>query len=236
MKACVIGGGSWGSAFALYLGRMGYSTRLWIREPEIVLAARRDRINPVFLPGHAFPEAVSIHDDFDQALEGADAVFVAVPSQFCRRVLIQLAGRLRSEAPVISLTKGIEKTSLKRMTEVMAECFGPSSPPLAVLSGPSFSLEVAEGHPTALVLASTEADASRRLQHLLSGPRLRIYTSRDVIGVELAGALKNVIAVAAGIADALCFGHNSRASLLTRGLAEIGRLGLCLGASRRTFG
>ncbi len=235
MKACVIGGGSWGSAFALYLGRMGYPTRLWIREPEIVLAARRDRINPVFLPGHAFPEAVSIHDDFDEALEGADAVFVAVPSQFCRRVLVQLAGRLWSEAPVVSLTKGIEKTSLKRMTEVMAECFGPSSPPLAVLSGPSFSLEVAEGHPTALVLASADADASRRLQHLLSGPRLRVYTSRDVIGVELAGALKNVIAVAAGISDALHFGHNSRASLLTRGLAEIGRLGLCLGAGRRTF-
>ncbi len=117
----------------------------------------------------------------------------------------------------------------------MAECFGPQSPPLAVLSGPSFSLEVAEGHPTALVLASADADVSRRLQHLLSGPRLRIYTSRDVVGVELAGALKNVIAVAAGISDALCFGHNSRASLLTRGLAEIGRLGLALGARRRTF-
>jgi glycerol-3-phosphate dehydrogenase (NAD(P)+) len=121
------------------------------------------------------------------------------------------------------------------MTEVMAECLGPSFPSLLVLSGPSFALEVAEGHPTALVLASADADASRRLQQKLSGPSLRVYASRDVVGVELAGALKNVIALAAGISDALRFGHNSRASLLTRGLAEIGRLGLRLGAQRRTF-
>jgi glycerol-3-phosphate dehydrogenase (NAD(P)+) len=123
-----------------------------------------------------------------------------------------------------------------RMSEIMAEAFsGPARPPLGVLSGPSFSKEVAEGHPTALVLASTEYELARRIQHLLSGLSLRVYTTGDVVGVELAGALKNVIAIAAGIADALHFGHNSRASLITRGLAEISRLGLKLGAQRKTF-
>lgn len=235
MKACVIGGGSWGSAFSLYLGRQGFPTRLWIREPEIVLAARRDRENPVFLPGFAFPDEVTIHDEIGEAMPGADAVFIAVPSPYFRRILGQAAGHLRPGQMVVSLTKGIEKSTLKRMTEVMAEVLGPSSPPLLVLSGPSFALEVAQGHPTALVLASADADASLRLQKKLSGPRLRVYTSRDVAGIELAGALKNVIAIAAGISDALHLGHNSRASLLTRGLAEIGRLGLRLGAQPSTF-
>ncbi|MCX6561705.1 MAG: NAD(P)-dependent glycerol-3-phosphate dehydrogenase [Candidatus Aminicenantes bacterium] len=235
MKACVIGGGSWGSAFALYLGRLGYPTRLWIREPDIFLAARRDRENSVFLPGYRFPADVTFHDDYEEALAGAEYVFIAVPSQFCRRVFGHLAGRLQPGQALISLTKGIEKSTLKRMTEVMADCFGPTERPLAVLSGPSFSKEVAEGHPTALVLASDESDLAHRLQGLLSSLSLRVYTTRDVVGVELAGALKNVIAIAAGISDALRFGHNSRASLVTRGLAEIGRLGLHMGAQRKTF-
>jgi glycerol-3-phosphate dehydrogenase (NAD(P)+) len=235
MKACVIGGGGWGSAFAIHLGRLGFPTRLWIREPEIVQAARRSRENPVFLPGYEFPAGVTFHDDCEEALAEAEAVFIAVPSQHCRRIYGRLSGCLRPGQAVVSLTKGIEKSSLRRMTEIMAECWGPRLKPAAVLSGPSFSREVAEGHPTALVLASPDSDEAHRLQRLLSGPSLRIYTSRDVVGVELSGALKNVIAVAAGISDALCFGHNSRASLLTRGLAEIARLGLRLGAQRTTF-
>jgi len=229
MKACVIGGGAWGSAFAIHLGRLGLPTRLWIE------AARRDRENSVFLPGCEFPAAVTIHDDPTEAVDGASSVFVAVPSQHRRKIYGRLAGCLAPEQAVVSLTKGIEKSTLKRMTELMAELFPPGPRTLAVLSGPSFSREVAEGHPTALVLASSEADWARRWQRLISGPSLRVYASRDVIGVELAGALKNVIAVAAGISDGLGFGHNARASLLTRGLAEIARLGQRLGAKPGTF-
>ncbi len=233
MKAGVIGGGSWGSAFALYLGRQGFTTRLWIRETDIFEAACRTRENPVFLPGYKFPVAVSFHHALDEALEDADFVFIAVPSVYCRHIYAQIGPRLRAGPAIISLTKGIEKKTLMRMSEIMAEAFPGHA--RGVLSGPSFSKEVAEGHPTGLVAASAETELSRRLQNLLSGLSLRIYTTCDVVGVELAGALKNVIAIAAGISDALHFGHNSRASLMTRGLAEITRLGLKLGAQRKTF-
>jgi len=233
MNAGVIGGGSWGSAFALYLGRLGFPTRLWIREADIFQSACRDRENPVFLPGHKFPAEVTFHHLLDEAVEGADMIFIAVPSSFCRKIYAHIGRHLGPGQAVISLTKGVEKKTLMRMSEIMAEVF--PGRPLGVLSGPSFSKEVAEGHPTALVLASIEDELSRRIQHLLSGLSLRIYTTRDVVGVELAGALKNVIAIAAGISDALHFGHNSRASLMTRGLAEITRLGLQLGAQRKTF-
>lgn len=236
MKAGVVGGGSWGSAFALYLGRLGIPTRLWIREPEIVAAARRERENTVFLPGYKFPAAISIHDDLRETIESADIVFVAVPSQFSRRVYAQMAPWVRPHQTLISLTKGIEKKTLMRMTEIMAAVFRPKDgPTIGVLSGPSFAKEVAEGHPTALVLACAEGDPARRIQLLLSSICLRVYTTRDMIGVELAGALKNVIAIAAGMSDALLFGHNTRASLVTRGLAEITRLGLQMGAQRKTF-
>jgi glycerol-3-phosphate dehydrogenase (NAD(P)+) len=236
MNACVIGGGSWGSAFALHLGRCGLRTRLWIREPEIYEAALRTRENPVFLPGHRFSEPVSFHRDLDDALDGPDSVFVAVPSIYCRRMYARLAPKLEGVRSVVSLTKGLEKQTLLRMSQVMAEVFG-SSPRLGlgVLSGPSFSKEVAEGHPTAVVLASHDPDLARRLQTALSSEHLRVYTSRDVTGVEVSGALKNVIAIAAGLSDAMDFGLNSRAALMTRGLAEISRLGQKLGARRETF-
>jgi glycerol-3-phosphate dehydrogenase (NAD(P)+) len=236
MKASVIGGGSWGSAFALYLGRIGVRTRLWIREPEILEAALRDRENSVFLPGYKFPDNVSFHHEIGEAMEEAEAVFVAVPSQYCRRIFTRIASYLEDDQAVISLTKGVEKRTLLRMSEIMEEVFEPDvRPAVGVLSGPSFAKEVAEGYPTALVLASRERDMARRLQHRLSSQQLRIYTTRDVAGVELAGALKNIIAIAAGISDAMGFGHNSQAALITRGLAEIARLGLKLGARRETF-
>jgi len=235
MKAGVIGGGSWGSAFALYLGRLGFPTRLWIRESEILQEARRDRENRVFLPGYRFPEAVSFHHDLAETVDEADVVFLAVPAQFFRRVYSRLAPLLHAGQGVISLAKGIEKTTLARMTEIMTEIRPPVKGPIGVLSGPSFSKEVAEGHPTALVLASSDGDLARRVQSRLSSLVLRVYTTRDVVGVELAGALKNIIAIAAGISDALRFGHNTRASLMTRGLAEIARLGLKMGAQRETF-
>jgi len=236
MNASVIGGGSWGSAFALYLGRKRIRTKLWIREPDIWESAAEERENKVFLPGFKFPPEVSFHHDIAEALQSSELIFIAVPSQFCRKVYARLAPHLETGQGVISLTKGIEKKTLSRMSEVMAEIFAHFAlPRIGVLSGPSFSREVAQGHPTALVLASSDISWTRTIQHLLSGPSLRIYVSSDVIGVEVAGALKNVIAIAAGINDSLNMGDNARATLITRGLAEITRLGVKLGAQKETF-
>jgi len=236
MKASVIGGGSWGSAFALYLGRQKFKTKLWIRERNIFEAACQERENKAFLPGFIFPPEVTFHHYMEEALDSSELVFVAVPSQFCRKVFSQMAPFLSPSQTVISLTKGIEKKTLKRMSEVMEDVFGPfSKPPVAALSGPSFSKEVAEERPTGVVLACAEPDLAKQIQHLISSLALRVYTSRDLVGVELAGALKNVIAIAAGISDAIQSGYNSRAALITRGLVEITRLGLKLGAKKETF-
>ncbi len=236
MRAAVIGAGSWGTAFAGLLGGKRIRTALWVREPEILEALERTRENPVFLPGRALPPAVRFTADIGEAMRGAEAVFAAVPSSFGRSIYIRMAPHLRRGQAVISLTKGIDPRSLRRMTEIMREVFGGRMRPgPAVLSGPSFAREVAEGHPTALVLASRDAELGRRLQHALSSGIVRIYTSRDVAGVETAGAVKNVIAIAAGILDGLRFGLNPRAALISRGLAEMTRLGLALGGRRETF-
>ncbi|MGZ5495402.1 MAG: NAD(P)H-dependent glycerol-3-phosphate dehydrogenase [Candidatus Aminicenantales bacterium] len=236
MNTCVIGGGSWGSAFARYLGSIGLPTLLWIREKDILREALETRENAAFLPGFRFPDTVGFTDDLRESATFGDAVFIAVPSQFCRSVYTRIAPVLRRDQVVVSLTKGFDKKTLMRMSQVMEEVFRPHARPrLAVLSGPSFAKEVAAGHPTALVVASRETSAARDVQHLISSLSLRAYTSTDVTGVEVAGALKNVVAIAAGIADALKFGLNTRAALITRGNVEITNLGLALGARKETF-
>jgi len=236
MNAAVIGGGSWGSAFARYLGTIGLPTRLWIREEDIYHEALRSGENAAFLPGFAFPAAVGFSNDVRETVSFGDVVFVAVPSQFCRSVYGKVATVLRKDQIVVSLTKGFDKRTLMRMSQVMEEVFRPHvRPRLAVLSGPSFAREVAAGHPTALVVASRDQATARDVQHLISSLTIRAYTSSDVTGVEVAGALKNVIAIAAGIVDALKFGLNSRAALITRGLVEITNLGISLGARKETF-
>jgi glycerol-3-phosphate dehydrogenase (NAD(P)+) len=236
MDAAIIGGGGWGSAFALHLGRLGLKTQLWVREREILGELLKSRQNSLFLPGFSFPPEVTFSDDIRETASAAGVLFIAVPSRFCRPVFNEIAPVLKVDQVVISLTKGIEESSLKRMTEVMNEVFSPRClPRLAVLSGPSFAREVAEKHPTAVVIASAFADSASSVQHLVSDIHFRAYTSDDVAGVELAGALKNVIAVACGISDALRFGHNTRAALITRGIAEMTRLGLRLGAKKETF-
>jgi len=236
MNTSVIGGGSWGSAFARYLGSIGLETRLWIREEDILREVAATRENTAFLPGYRFPETVSFTDDLRESAASGEIVFIAVPSQFCRAVYTRIAPVLRREQIVVSLTKGFDKLTLMRMSQVMEEVFRPHvRPRLAVLSGPSFAKEVAAGHPTALVIASREPGAAKEVQHLISSLTLRAYTSSDVTGVEVAGALKNVVAIAAGIADALKFGLNTRAALITRGLVEITNLGLALGARKETF-
>jgi glycerol-3-phosphate dehydrogenase (NAD(P)+) len=236
MEVGVIGAGTWGSAFALHLARRGVKTRLWVREKEVWAELRGSRENATFLPGFVFPPNVSFSRDARKTAASPDILFVAVPAQFLRAVFSEIADRLSAGQVVVSLTKGIEERSLKRMTEVMAETLaGRPLPHFAVLSGPSFAREVADRHPTAVVIASGSAEVARRVQSLVSDVNLRAYTSADVTGVELAGAMKNVIAIAAGISDALRFGHNPRAALITRGIVEMTRLGVRLGAKKDTF-
>jgi glycerol-3-phosphate dehydrogenase (NAD(P)+) len=236
MKAAVIGAGSWGSAFARYIGSLGVPTSLWVREPDILEALRATRENRTFLPGFIFPESVSFTGRVDRAMAEADCVFVAVPSHFCRQVYARMAGHLAPDQVVVSLTKGLDGRTLKTMSRVMEEVFGDERRSrTAVLSGPSFAREVAAGFPTAVVVASADIRTARRIQHAVSSRIIRAYTSTDVIGVEVAGAMKNTIAIAAGIIDALKFGLNSRAALITRGLVEIRRLGVALGGRPATF-
>ena len=197
---------------------------------------QRTRVNEVFLPGYIFPPTVSFFIDMKEAVHSVDIIFIAVPSKYCRTIYSQLLPFLSSAQILVSLTKGIEEGSLKRMSEVMEEVFSRNfSPRIAVLSGPSFARELAEGHPTAVVIASKEVDLARKVQHFVSSLYFRAYASEDIIGVELCGALKNIIAIAAGISDSLNFGSNSVAALVTRGLAEMTRLGTKLGARRETF-
>lgn len=236
MRTAVIGAGSWGSAFARYLGSIGIATRLWVREEDIYRELLSSGENTTFLPGFKFPETVEFSDDLRETAAWGDIVFVAVPSQYCRAAYARMAPVLRKDQTVASLTKGFDKRTLMRMSQVMEEVFRPHvHPRLAVVSGPSFAREVAAGYPTALVVASRDQGAARDVQHLISSLTVRAYTSTDVTGVEVAGALKNVIAIASGIVDALKFGLNSRAALITRGLVEITNIGVALGAKKETF-
>jgi len=236
IKACVIGGGSWGSAFAIHLGQDNIETRLWIREKEVYEEALRYRENKTFLPGSVFPSSVSFFNDLEEAIDKTEILFIAVPSKFCRSIYEIIAPSLSSDQIVVSLTKGIEENSLKRMSEIMDEVFNPSSKPyIAVLSGPSFAREVADSHPTAVVVSSKDQEISKKIQHLISNVYFRAYTTDDIVGVELAGALKNITAIATGISSGLEFGYNSIAALITRGITEIMRLGVKLGARAETF-
>lgn len=236
MKACVLGGGTWGSAFALHLGSMNIQTNFWILEEEVYEQTLRYKENKTFLPGAVFPSSVSFFNKIKDALQGVDSVFIAVPSKFCRSVYEQMAPLLSAETILVSLTKGIEEGSLLRMSQVMQEVFLPHFlPRIAVLSGPSFAREVAESHPTAVVVASKDTSVSKTIQNYISNLSFRAYTSEDITGIEIAGALKNVIAIASGISEGLQFGANSIAGLVTRGLAEMTRLGTQLGARPETF-
>jgi len=236
MKACVIGGGNWGSAFAYLLGEQNIETQLWIREKDIYEQTRRYRENRTFLPGIIFPSEVSFFYELKEAVNNADIIFIAVPSQFCRSIYTKLSPFLSSREIIVSLTKGIEENTLKRMSEIIEEIIPRQSPSrIAVISGPSFAREVAESHPTAVVIASEDLDLAKKIQHFISSPFFRVYTSDDVIGVEISGALKNVIAIASGMSEGLQFGSNSMAALVTRGITEITRLGLKLGARMETF-
>jgi len=233
LRVSVVGGGAWGTALASHCVRAGLSVRLWARESEVVRAVNDRRENTLFLPGVSLPEGLVASDRLEEALEDAEMVLVVVPSEFSRGVYRQMRPLLRPGAVLVSATKGLERDTLRRMSEVAAE--EASAHPLAVLSGPSFALEVARGQPTAVVAASTDHAVAESVQRALATGSFRVYSSEDVVGVELAGALKNVIAIAAGIVDGLGYGHNTVSALITRGLAEIGRLAGSLGGRPETL-
>ena len=234
-RAAVLGAGSWGTTFAKVLADAGCDVMLHARRPELATAITEKRENPDYLPGVRLPSAVRATADPGEALRGAEIVVLAVPSQSLRGNLEEWASLLPSDATLLSLMKGIELGTTKRMSEVIAELTGAGPGRVAVLSGPNLAREIAEEQPAATVIACTDAERAAALQAACHTPYFRPYTNPDMVGCELGGAVKNVIALAAGIAEGLGFGDNTRASLITRGLAETARLGMELGAELTTF-
>jgi glycerol-3-phosphate dehydrogenase (NAD(P)+) len=233
-RIAVIGAGAWGTALSIVLARGGaHEVRLWAYEREVLESIQSRRTNDRFLPGFVLPDRVAITNSLPAALEGAQIALAVMPSHHARRLYAEMRSSLPPGVIIVSATKGIEHQTYKRMTEVAAEVSG--SDRVAALSGPSFAKEVARGDPAALTVASADAEVAACVQREFSDPMLRVYTSDDVVGVELGGALKNVIAIAAGVAEGLGFGHNTAAALITRGLAEITRLAVACGARRETL-
>ncbi len=232
----VIGAGAWGTALAKHLAEKGLAVRLWAHEPEVSDAINDTHENAMFLPGVALPAALTATSVMADAVKGSDGLVFVVPSHVARSVLHSLAPWLTSPVPLISATKGIEEDTGKLMTQVMEESLPACMPPMIMaLSGPSFASELSAGKPTAVCLAGREASMVQRFQQVLMTPQFRVYGDTDLIGVQLGGALKNVMALAAGVVDGLNLGLNARAALITRGLAEIVRLGSAMGADARTF-
>jgi glycerol-3-phosphate dehydrogenase (NAD(P)+) len=229
----VIGDGGWGTTLAVLLSKKGFDVSIWGAFSEYVSIVEKTRENIKFLPGVKIPKEIEITDSLGRALKGRDLVVLAVPSQFMRGVLKKLKCEDLSGKRFVSVTKGIENSTLKRMSEVITECLGAQK--LAVMSGPTIALEVANLSPTTAVVASHDAELAKDAQEAFLTDRFRVYTSDDIPGLELGGALKNVVAIAAGVLDGLGFGTNAKAALLTRGLVEIVRLGVASGARRETF-
>ena len=233
-KVAVVGAGSWGTTLANLVGGNGRSVALWARDSALAEAMARERRNLRYLPRFPIAESVTPTDNLAEAVAGAGLVVCATPSHAMREVMKRVAPSVDPAAVVVSASKGIENETLKRMSEVLAEVLGREER-LAVLSGPSFAIEVSAGVPTAVTVAAHDEAVARVVRGAFASPRFRIYTSADVVGVELGGAVKNVIAIATGIADGLEYGDNARAALITRGLAEISRLGTACGGERLTF-
>lgn len=239
-RVSVIGAGAWGTALAIARARKDQAdVRLWAFEKEVCDSINKRHVNDMYLPGMPIPASVRASSNLGEALQGAEIVVSVMPSPHVRRAFTQMAALLPPEALIVSATKGIEEGTLLRMTEVATEVLRAarpgSEPRIGALSGPSFAKEVAKGDPTAVTVASRDAELASRVQREFSDSNLRIYTNDDVVGVELGGALKNVIAIAAGVCDGLGLGHNTIAALITRGLAEITRLAVACGGRRETM-
>ncbi len=234
-RAAILGSGSWGTAFAQVMVHAGCSVTLWARRPELADVINAKHENPDYLPGIALPPGLTATADPERALENADVVVLAVPSQTARENLARWVGLLPVGATLVSLMKGIELGTAKRMSEVISEVAGVPMSHVAVVTGPNLAREIAEEQPAATVVACSDHERAVALQESCQTPYLRPYTNTDVIGCELGGAVKNIIALACGMAEGMGFGDNTRASIITRGLAETTRLGLRLGAEPSTF-
>jgi glycerol-3-phosphate dehydrogenase (NAD(P)+) len=242
-QIAIIGAGAWGTGLSVVLGRQGsHRVCLWAFEKEVRDSISTQRINQLFLPGESIPESVSVTGKLAEALHEAEIVVSVMPSQHCRRLFQDMHPHLKPGMLFVSATKGLEETTLLRMTEVIAQIVardgardGGFQLRVGALSGPSFAKEVARGDPTAITIASQDAELAETVQREFSDPRFRVYTNNDVVGVELGGALKNIIAIAAGVCDGLGLGHNSIAALITRGLAEITRLVVACGGRPETM-
>ena len=235
-RVAVVGAGSWGTALSALLSKKGHDVCLWAFEPEVAEQITEGRENASYLAGIQLPENLRSTADLAKALEGAEVLVSVSPAQVVGSVMAEAAAHIEADTLIVSASKGIETTTLRRMDEVMSEVLDPAQiDGFTVLSGPSFALEVAEEIPTAVVAASGSEDAALAVQDLFQTDYFRVYTGSDVIGVELGGALKNVIALGAGVAAGLRCGHNTLAALVTRGLAEMRRLGVAMGAQASTF-
>jgi glycerol-3-phosphate dehydrogenase (NAD(P)+) len=233
-RVAVVGGGSWGTTLADLLSRQGAEVVLWAREPEVVESINRAHVNTMFLPDAPLAPGLTSTGDLAAAVRDATVIVSAAPSHAVREVMTLAAPALAGHPLVVSVSKGLEPTKLEPLSTVLEDVLGGGAR-VAVLSGPSFAQEVYQRQPTAVVVAAHDHEVAQEAQRVFSSPRFRVYTHTDVIGVELGGALKNVIALAAGILEGLGLGNNPRAALITRGLAEITRLGVALGADPLTF-
>jgi glycerol-3-phosphate dehydrogenase (NAD(P)+) len=235
----IIGAGAWGTGLSIVLGRKGtHHVRLWAHEKEVREAIDKRRVNELFLPEQTIPEGVIPTNDWAEAIQDAEIVVSAVPSHHCRAIFGKMRDHLEPEMLLVSATKGLENETHMRMTEVIMQVVKTArgfTPRVGALSGPSFAKEVARGDPTAITIASHDNVLAATVQREFSDPRFRLYTNDDVIGVELGGALKNIIAIAAGVCAGLELGHNSIAALITRGLAEMTRLVVACGGRQETM-
>ena len=232
----VLGAGSWGTALAVHLARIGHRVSLWARDAQLVDALAAAGTNAVYLPGVSFPPGLTAFSDLAAACSSADMVVVVCPSSGVRTFAERARPSLHGCPLIVSATKGVEQETHLTMSAVLGQVLGEEHRgQIAVLSGPSFAREVGQGMPTAVTAAANELKVAEAVQQVFNGPTFRVYTTTDVVGVEIGGAVKNVIAVGAGVSDGLGFGHNSRAALITRGLAEITRLAVRLGADRQTL-
>ncbi len=237
-RIAILGGGSWGTALAIVLSRThkAHGISLWVRDAALAASIRHDRENKLYLPGHKLPQTVQVTHDAAASLENAELVVGAVPSAHARSVYRRILPHLVRGTAILSATKGLEPATHERMSEVIEEVVSPEFPlRIAVLSGPSFAAEAAAGQPTAVVLASSDSALANELQEEFAAPNFRLYTNDDVLGVELAGAMKNVMAIAAGVCQGLGLGSNPLAALITRGLAEMTRLAVALGGRPETL-
>ncbi|MFA6129773.1 MAG: NAD(P)H-dependent glycerol-3-phosphate dehydrogenase [Candidatus Omnitrophota bacterium] len=232
-RIAVLGDGGWGTTLAVLLSSKGYPVTLWGAFADYAKLMAKTRFNPKFLPGLRIPQAIKITGDIESAVTGKEIIVLAIPSQYTRGVLNKIKGNFAKGTIFLSVTKGIEVSSSKRISEIIHATLGPVK--LAVLSGPTIAQEVARGIPTTIVAASHDKKIRKTIQQIFSTERFRVYTNPDVIGVELGGSLKNVIAIACGVSDGLGFGTNTKAAILARGLAEISRLGKAMGARSETF-